>query len=330
MSAIAGILYTDDHQVERADLERMVATMAHRGVDGCGYWQTGEVGFGHRMFRTTPESLFETLPFVDEVAQLAITADARLDNRAELSAALGCTADGVSDSQLILLAYARWSEQCVDHLLGDFAFVVWDARRRQLFCARDHFGIRPFYYHYGPHAFHFASEVKALRCLDAVPSILNETRIAEYLVMLFDDVAATFYQGIYRLPPAHTLVIDRQGMRVRQYWSLDPSYELRLKSDAEYAEVFRATFAEAIRCRLRSAFPVGSALSGGMDSSSITCMARQLLREEGQQRRLHTFSGTYESVPVCDEQRYSREVIAQGGIDAIWCRSMRSARFRGI
>lgn len=332
MSAIAGIYATDGRPVERGDLEHMLEVLAHRGTDGCGCWHSGGIGLAHRMFWTTLESLHESLPFVDRLAGLAITADARLDNRAELSAALGvssATRDSLSDSELILAAYARWGQHCVAHFLGDFVFAIWDSHQQQLFCARDHFGVKPFYYFEGEHAFYFASEIKALRCLEAIPSVLNESRIADYLVRLYDDERSTFYQGIYRLPPAHTLVVSRQQVVLQRYWALDATRELRLKSTAEYAEVFRATFAEAVQCRLRSAFPLGSTLSGGMDSSSVTCMARKLLAEEGQERRLHTFSGTFASMPDCDEQQYMREVIDQGGVEAHLVPIDRLSPFKG-
>ena len=317
MSAIVGIYQTDNRPVPREQLEQMLAVLAHRGPDGQACWQAGAVGLGHAMHWTTPESLQETLPLTDAAAGLAITADARLDNRAELIAALGMNA-GCSDSALILAAYGQWGEGCVHHLLGDFAFAIWDGRRQQLFCARDHFGVKPFYYFHTATAFSFASEIKGLTCLETAPCQLNEAYIAAYLVFNFEDVESTVYQGILRLPPAHTLVVTPAGLSLRPYWALDSARELRLPSDEAYAEAFRDVFAQAVRCRLRSAFPVGSTLSGGMDSSSITCMARVLLEEEGAGRRLQTFSAIYPSLPQsqCDERPYMQAVLEQGGVDA--------------
>lgn len=316
MSGIAGVYYLDGRTVDRADVDRMVERIAHRGPDGSAVWREGSLGLGHRMLWTTPESLRERLPLVNKSGDLALTADARIDNRDELMAALGLNGGlrvEMSDSELILRAYEQWGERCPEKLLGDFAFVIWDGRKQVLFCARDHFGVRPFYYHCSPHVFAFASEIKALLCLREVPRRLNETRVADYLVPILEDKAITFYQDILRLPPAHIMIVGREGIHLRPYWALDPSRELRLGSDGEYAEAFRDLFTDAVRCRLRSAFPVGSMLSGGLDSSSIVCVARELLAENGA-GPVHTFSAVFDDVPECDERSFIQAVLARGGL----------------
>jgi asparagine synthase (glutamine-hydrolysing) len=272
------------------------------------------------MLRTTPESAHEVLPLVNKNSATVIAADARIDNRAELLAALGLDAlphEMVADSQLILAAYEHWGERCPARLLGDFAFAIWDARRQVLFCARDHFGVKPFYFHHAPgRLFCFGSEMKALLCLSEVPHRLNEAKVADFLEMTFDDVQETLIDGIVRLPPGHTLVAGRAGVRTACYWSLDPSRELHLDTDQGYADAFRAIFTEAVRCRLRSAHPVGALLSGGLDSSSIACVARQLLSDTAHANdgALRTFSAVFDDVPECDERTYQEAVIALGGI----------------
>ena len=296
----------------------MLESVAHRGPDGAGAWNEGPAGLGHRMLHTTPESLHEELPLVNRSEDLVLTADARIDNREELIVALGCTGrprEEITDGELILGAYERWGERCPERLLGDFAFAIWDRRRQVLFCARDHMGVRPFYYHHrSGRVFVFASEIKALLCVPEVPRRLNEVRVADYLVPILEDKAITFYQEILRLPPAHRMTVGRGGIRMEPYWSLDPSREIRYSSDEEYAEVFRNVFAEAVRCRLRSAFPVGSMLSGGLDSSSIVCVARQLLAQDGD-RQLRTFSAIFDDLPQCDERPFINAVLAGGGLD---------------
>lgn len=314
MSGIAGVYYLDGRPAESKDVERMVSALAHRGPDGAGLWCDGSVGLGHRMLHTTPESLHETLPVVNRTGDFVLTADARIDNRAELIGVLklGDHAQ-VVDSQLILAAYEKWGEHCPERLVGDFAFALWDRRQQQLFCARDHFGIRPFYYYFSDQLFAFGSEVKALFCLAQVPRRLNELQVGYHLARAIEDNATTFYRDIYRLPAAHCMVVDREGMRLRQHWSLDPSRELHLPSDEAYAEGFRELFSEAVRCRLRSAFPIGSLLSGGLDSSAVTCVARDLLAQNGQ-RRLHTISGIYEERPQCDERSFIQAVLERGNL----------------
>jgi asparagine synthase (glutamine-hydrolysing) len=316
MSAILGVYHLDGRQSVGVELKRMVDTLAHRGPDGSGVWMEGSVGLGHRMLWTTPESVNERLPAVNKSGEFAITADARLDNRDELISLLRLTdlpSLKISDSQLILASYQEWGDSCPEKLLGDFAFAIWDSRKQQLFCARDHFGVKPLYYYLSDKIFAFATEIKALLCLPAVPCHLNEVKVADYLAEAQEDKRITFYQDIFRLPPAHRLVVSRNGGRLCPYWSLDPSKELQLNSDEEYAEKFRELFSEAVRCRLRSHLPVGSMLSGGLDSSSITCMARKHLVEGGS-NRLHTFSAIFSEISKCDERSFILPVLAQGDL----------------
>jgi asparagine synthase (glutamine-hydrolysing) len=295
----------------------MVDNLAHRGPDGAGAWSEGSVGLGHRMLWTTPQSLREKLPLVKGSRDLIITADARLDNREELIVALGLGGrprEEVADSELILGAYERWDERCPERLLGDFAFAIWDRRRQEVFCARDHMGVKPLYYYRSDRAFVFASEIKAILCVPGVPRRLNEVRVADYLVTAVEDKEITFYQGILRLPPAHSMTVNREGISKRSYWSLDSSREVRFRSDQEYAEAYREVFTEAVSCRLRSAFPVGSHLSGGLDSSSIACVARELLESDGD-RQLHTISAIFEDLPQCDERPFIGAVLDQGRLE---------------
>jgi asparagine synthase (glutamine-hydrolysing) len=315
MSGIVGVYYLDGRPVDRTNLEEMVEILAHRGPDGADVWYRNSVGLGHRMLWTTPESLTEKLPLTNRTGDLVITADARIDNRDELITMLGLTGrppGEITDSELILAAYEKWGEHCPERLLGAFAFALWDGRKQAMFCARDHFGVKPFYYYSSGRVFVFASEIKALLCLPEVPRRLNEVRVADYLTSMFDDTAITFYQDILRLPPGHRMTVSCEGAQLQSYWSLDPSREIRLGSDEAYAEAFRELFTEAVRCRLRSALPVGSLLSGGLDSSSITCVARQLLAQNGRDR-LPTFSAIFDEVTDCDERPFINKVLAQGG-----------------
>ncbi len=294
-------------------LQHMVAALKHRGPDGSDVWQSGAIGLGHCLLRTTPESLVESMPYHHN--NLVITADARIDNREELQVLLGLSPQSLAkmpDSQFILAAYEKWGTACPEYLLGDFAFAIWDGDRQQLFCARDHLGVKPFYYYASPQLFVFASEIKALFCLPEVPRRLNEVRMGDFLALSLDDLVLTSYQDIVRLPPATGMIVNAAGVRLQTYWTLDPQRELRLDSDEAYAQTFRHIFTEAVRCRLRSAFPIGSHLSGGLDSSSVACVARNLLQAE--QQPLHTLSLIFDAVPQCDERSYINTVLAQGGM----------------
>lgn len=315
MSAIVGFLGLDGRPARAEELERMVETLAHRGPDGRAIWCEGSVGLGHCMLHTTPESLNEHLPLQRD--GLVITADARIDNREELIDLLQLKnqqPDQISDSKLILYAYQHWGEDCPAQLIGDFAFAIWDSAKHHLFCARDPFGVRPFYYYHSDHLFVFASEIKALLRVPGVPCQLDELRIGYHLIPMVEDKAITFYRDIRRHLPGHCLKISSRGACNRAFWSLDSSREVQLASDDDYAQAFREIFYEAVRCRLRSAFPIGSALSGGLDSSSATCVARDLLARDGHPV-LHTFSAVFDRTPQCDERSYINAVLSQGGLE---------------
>lgn len=318
MSAILGFFRRDGKPAEPAVLERMVEQMAHRGPDGAGLWCEGTVALGHLRLRTSDTEEHQSMPLVSRCGNHVLTADARLDNREELLDRLKLTGSkrhDLSDGALILAAYERWGEACVDHLLGDFAFVLWDRRRQTLFCARDHFGVRPLYYYQSETVFAFATEIKALFCLPDVPRRLDEGRVAS-LLSVRDPVEplTTLYEGIHRFPPRHLGYVSKDAIHLTEYWALDSSKEIRLGSDSEYAEAFRHHFSEAVRCRIEGEGPVGSMLSGGIDSSSVACMARHLLRQSGEGPLL-TFSAVFDEVEKSDERQYVQAVVEGGNIE---------------
>ncbi|HTY24953.1 MAG TPA: asparagine synthase-related protein, partial [Desulfomonilaceae bacterium] len=290
MSGIAGIFLRDGSPVHDSVLAAMLQTMNYRGPDGSSIWNEGMLGLGHLILNSTPESLNENLPKSNETGHLIITADARIDNRDELMAELSITSElrkTIDDDKLILLAHEMWDEAAPEKLEGDFAYCIWDRVEKKLFCCRDTFGVRPLYYYLDDKIFAFASEIRPLLKLDGIPTRLNEVMVADYLIGMQDDQAITFYKGIFRLPPAHCITVDPHGVRIRRYWSPQLSRKLELNSDEEYAEAFRNLFVEAVRCRLRSVYPVATTLSGGLDSSSVTCVARDLLNN-GEKRPLRT------------------------------------------
>lgn len=316
MSAIFGIYNIDGKPVSPTSLRKMSDVLSHRGPDGIGGWSDGgKIALGHAMLRVTPEARFEELPYQSPDKSYVITADVRLDNREELLGLGDLTGTGkeeITDSELILEAYQKWGVECPRHLLGDFAFAIWDGPQQKLFCARDHFGARPVYYHSAEKLFAFATEIKGLFALPEVPKRINESRLADYLSGPFQDEELTFFKNVFRLPPGHCLTVDKKGLRVSQYWRLELPPELRLKTDDEYAEALREQFTEAVKCRLRSSVPLGSMLSGGLDSSSITCMARKILA--GENRPLHTFSAVFDEVEECDERHYINTVLRENSI----------------
>lgn len=315
MSAIAAIYNLDLKPVKPSRLVQVLAQLVHRGDDAQGLWTEKYVGMGHRMRWVAPESFIEKLPLKRPDNSLVITCDARIDNRVDLISRLRLDNKAehqITDSEIILSAYEKWGEDSPRELIGDFVFAIWDDREQKLFCARDPLGVKHFYYHYDPgRSFMLASEIKAVLKFDGVPCELDEEHLADYLIVNSTDREGTFYRGIKRLPATHALSVTRSGIRVFQYWKPRPD-EIRLRKPAEYHEAFREKFVEAVTCRLRSAYPVGSMLSGGLDTSSIVCVADEYLK--GADRPpLHTFSAIFPSIakidPRIDESKYIRSVL---------------------
>ena len=321
MSAITGIFYRNGRTIEPQIIKKMNDKLSHRGPDRSAVWVEGTVALGHQMLWTTPESLHEKLPFYDEKSGLVITADARIDNRKELSEEMDIeNHEDISDSYFILKAYEKWGEKCLEHLLGDFAFAIWNKNEEKLFCARDHIGVKPFYYYLSDDLFAFATEIKALFTIEEIPMEINEEKIAFHLLAMNLDKILTFYKNINALTAAHYLKINQVQNKITKYWELDPKSELILDSDEDYINAFRDVFRKAIDCRLRSALPIGFQLSGGLDSSSVVCMAKKILDDDknnnSNSNRINTFSYVFDEFPQVDESQYINKVVNTGGIES--------------
>ena len=225
------------------------------------------------IFRFDDGAYLAGTTFTHDETGCIIAADARIDYRVP-------SGDARSDAEYILETYLRRGEDCVDELNGDFAFAIWDPREHKLLCARDRFGVRPFCYHFAAgQRFLFASSARTIIGNPNVPYALNAGRIADFLVPELEwiDLTSTFFDGVYRLPPAHKLVVTTRGFEVSEYWSPDPGPALRLSTDEEYCDAFLDVFSRAIEERRRGESDrVGAMLSGGMDSGSIAAVANPI------------------------------------------------------
>lgn len=288
MSGICGLVRWDGRAAGARDLERQMRALSHLGPDRARGWNDGAAALGALLMRTTREDAYDRQPLQDAQAGLTLVGAARLDNRETLAGLLGLEeaelADA-ADSALLLAAFRRWGENCVDHLLGDFVFAVWDARARRLTLVRDHMGQRQLFYHWGEGFLAFASEVKGLWALPEVPRRLLEERYVRR--RLFDALAdpdATHFEGILGLPGGTVLTLDAEGaLALRRYWEphADPAHLGR--DETYYVETYRKVLGEAVTCRLRrSTAPVGLLLSGGFDSASIAALAGAAVSANGQ------------------------------------------------
>jgi asparagine synthase (glutamine-hydrolysing) len=317
MSGIAGLLYFDNRPVDPQQVQMMAGTLAHRGPDGINSLQLNGLALVNCLLRTTPESLYENQPLQDEDSKIVITADARIDNRQELLDKLRPfkeKSEQTPDSRIILEAYKKWGEECPVQLIGDFAFVIWDPRLRQLFCARDHIGARPFFYHFSNKIFVFASEIKAIFTLPDILNTINESRVADYLQLLTSNNTDTFYKNIFRLAPASSLLLSNGKCVISKYWDYNHAHTIKRADNDAYAIEFKDILFEAVRCRLKTVSPIGCTMSGGLDSSSVACVANRILDNN---KRLHTFSYNFplladEQLKKIDERHYQAAVLATG------------------
>jgi len=311
MSGVAGILFRQGPAPADAatDIQHMLARMRHRGPDGNSWWLDTGIALGHAWLNTTDEAGPGPLTMAD--GKLAITADCRLDNRDELMARLGIRDRSVADAVLLMQAYLRWGEACPAHLQGDFAFAIWDAERQLLFCARDHFGVKPFYYHAADRRFAFASEIGPMLGLDGVGARISEHRISSFLAGLPDDPQSTPYSDIFSLPARHSLTATAHQVVLRRYWQIEPSPRAP-RSDA--AEEFAHLFSQSVRNRMRGSQSIGAMLSGGLDSSSIACVAG-LQNAADRKPKLPTFSLIFEKGSSMDERPFIDAVLDQQKTD---------------
>jgi asparagine synthase (glutamine-hydrolysing) len=318
MSGITGIFRRDGRDVDPSDIKKMNAKIAHRGPDGSKVWCEGPVAFGHQMLHTTPESLHEEMPFEDEKSGLVITADARIDNREDLAPKLGIEDNEyVSDSYFILKSYEKWGEKCPEELLGDFAFAIWDKNKETLFCARDHMGVKPFYYYLSNDIFLFGSEIKSILSFDNHFNLqLDEMKVAYHLIPIITDRKLTFYNNILRLPASNFLKITFKCQFLDKYWELNPELEIVFDSDEDYYKKFRELFEESIKCRLRSIHPIGFELSGGIDSSSVVVMSKKILSKDDV--NIQTFSLIFNEIKDSDESYFIKKIVDDGGIEPFY------------
>ena len=319
MSGIVGLLNLDGSPVDRGLLDRMTAYVAFRGPDRQCVWTSRQVGFGHALLKMTEESEREEQPFTLD-GRRWIIADARVDARQDLIAALkGCRrhdeieeeiASEATDVELILRAYCVWGEDCVGRLLGDFTFAVWDEPRQRLFCARDHLGVKPFFYAHVGQTVVVSNTLDCIRRHPAVSRDLNDAAIGDFLLFgANQEVDTTSFRDIRRLPPGHCATWSKASSARRRYWTLPIEEPIHFKRAGEYTERFVELLKTALRDRLRTR-RVGVLMSGGLDSPTLAAVALSLMRERSSDFTLQAITSVYDRLIPDDERHYASLVAA--------------------
>lgn len=320
MCGIAGILRTEAEPVPPGLIDAMVATLRHRGPDGEGTYFAPGIAFGHTRLAIIDLSAASDQPFIDEAAGLVMVFNGEIYNYVELRSelkGLGFEFRSEGDGEVLLRAYEAWGTDCLAKLNGMFAFAIWDNRKRQLFLARDRFGEKPLYIARSPRGVVFASEMKAILAVRPELRVPNRKAIFRYLSRGdLDQDQESFFEGIESVPAAHYLLLDANGRGTpKRYWHATSAPVPGNRMVA--IERFRELLFDSVRIRLRSDVPVGSSLSGGLDSSSI--VATISAEKSTQSVHQKTFSARFKSRQH-DEGQFIKLVTYQADAEAhdVW------------
>jgi asparagine synthase (glutamine-hydrolysing) len=298
MCGIAGILeFGREARADAAALRGMCGIMVHRGPDDDGFYTDGPAGIGMRRLAIVDLKTGHQ-PISNEDGSLWIVFNGEIYNHLALREQLiarGHDYRTHSDTETIIHLFEEYGPDCVQHLRGMFAFAIWDRNKKSLFIARDRLGIKPLYYHLTPERLLFGSEIKVLLAHGAIRAEFNRSTLPEYLAFGYLSDEQTFYSGIRKLLPGHTMEIGPDGQpQIRQYWDLDATSPHESREERYYVRSYRELLEGAVQSHLMSDVPLGMFLSGGLDSSAVAALMTKIRREP-----IETFSVGY------GEQSYS-------------------------
>jgi len=313
MSGIAALLNPQGPAINEQLIIDMAAMMTKCNPAYQQYWCENNVALAHTLLPTTIESVNECQPSTLD-GQVWITADVRIDARIELIHKLKAhqmpvTAD-ITDDQIILYAYRVWGVDCLQHMIGDFAFILWDSLNQRLLCATDQFGVAPLYYANTSQGLCVSNTLNAIRLHPDVSSELDELAIADYLLFRINENSrGTSFKDIKRVPAGHFILYENNNVKIKSYWALKPRGQLRHTTPAQYLEEFSDLLKQAIADRVRTQ-SIGVHLSGGMDSSSVTALACELIGSENITAYTYGASGSLPDL----ESPFASEIAKQQGI----------------
>lgn len=319
MCGIGGIIGNNISGELTGELESMMEIVAHRGPDGKGYYHDAKFVLGHRRLSILDLSELGAQP-MEYMNRYVITYNGEIYNYIELREELkakGYSFKSDTDTEVVIAAYDFWKEDCLNHFNGMWAFALYDKAKQVVFCARDRFGIKPFYYTQIGNKFVFASEIKQFTVIKGWKALGNIPRIMDFLYEgVSDHTNETLFKNVYQLRGGESLLYDLH----KAEFKVSGWYNLKRKSSCtatltpkEAKNRFFSLFEDAVRLRLRSDVKVGSCLSGGLDSSAIVCVANNLLRKTGDHVNQETVSSCFEQKKY-DEQEYIDTVIEKTGV----------------
>lgn len=318
MCGIAGILHFDGQSPDFELLKTMTDALHHRGPDNAGFYHEGTLGLGHRRLSILDLSSAGHQPMRNSRGDLWIIFNGEIYNYLELRQelqSLGYAFLSHTDTEVILAAYEYFGHECLTKFNGMWAFALWDQRKQVLFCSRDRFGIKPFYYFVNQQFFAFASEPKALLQHPLVPNTPSEAAIYTFLTTgVSNQKNFSFFQHIHQIPPGHFLWITAADFQPQPYWELSAASQAWPATPAsQVKDEFLRLFEDSIRLRLRSDVAIGTCLSGGLDSSAIVCTAHKLLKEQTHTHyQQETFSSCFDN-PKFDERPFIQKVLDKTG-----------------
>ncbi|MCE5344230.1 MAG: hypothetical protein LLF96_11700 [Eubacteriales bacterium] len=340
MSVIWGLLYKDGRPItdELAVMYSGIHAFPH---EKHSIIVQGNCGFGHMLTYNTPEAVNESMPKWLETARLMFVAEGRIDNREELFQALSVPAQeqaGMPGGDLMLMAYLRWGENCVDRLMGKWSLAAFHTDQQKLFIARDKWDYTDITYYADDHVFAFATSEKGLLPLPFVPKEIDELKVAQLLIAWPGDYTKSFIKGLIHLQPAHTLQVTREKVVLHRYWNYADIHVRKGLKLEDYVEDLFNNLNKAVTARLRSYTPIAATLSGGLDSSTVCVLAAEQLAKQG--KRLKTYSHVPQFEPSAtlpqpkvfgNEKPYIEAIVeTAGNIDPTFLNSAELSPLAGI
>ena len=311
MCGISGIFDLSGNPVNPDLLDRMTSIIRHRGPDGDGHYMDCEVGLGHRRLSIIDVS-GGGQPIGNEDGKLQIVFNGEIYNFIELRkelAAFGHTFKTKSDTEVIVHAYEQWGAECLNRFNGMFAFAIWDARKREVFLARDHLGIKPLYYVQIGSRLLFSSEIKALLQDPECPREVDLNALAELFTFRSVPSPKTLFKRIFKLPPGHLMLATRKGLQISRFWNWVPG-KRRQSNESALVEEYQMLLEDAVRLQLRSDVPLGLFLSSGVDSGVLLSIMSQYASSPVQ-----TFTIGFEEGEKTNEIDDAREMARIFGAD---------------